>query len=158
MTRQDFLRELESALQGQLSQAAVNSNIRYYDSYMKEEMRKGKTEQAVLEALGNPRLIAKTLIDTTDEYHRAAGGGYHSKSCAQEDSARGFYNGYSQEDDFDVRREGRKRSSWLWKLFVIATAILIIVVVANVVAFLLPLLVPVVLILLICSLISGNRR
>ena len=47
MTRQEFIQELELALQGQLSQAAVNDNIRYYDNYIKEEVRKGNTEQAV---------------------------------------------------------------------------------------------------------------
>ena len=43
MTRQEFLQELQLALQGQLSQAAVHGNIQYYDSYIKEEVRKGKT-------------------------------------------------------------------------------------------------------------------
>jgi len=68
MTRQEFLQELQFALQGQLSQTAVNENIRYYDNYIIEEMQRGSSEEEVIERLGNPRLIAKTLIDTTEQF------------------------------------------------------------------------------------------
>lgn len=156
MTRQEFLEELQLALQGLLSQAAVRDNIRYYDHYIREEMQKGKTEQAVIEALGNPRLIAKTLIDTTDQYHRAAGSSYYSENNNKEGSGAGFRSEASENSGWDAG--GRKRSSWLRKLLMIVIAIVMIVVVANLVAFLLPILVPVILILLICSLIFGSRR
>ncbi len=158
MTRQEFLQELQLALEGQLSQAAIDDHVRYYNNYIREEVRKGNTEQAVIERLGNPRLIAKTLIDTTDQYHRAAGREYHGESYEREQPGKGFYAGYSQDDGWNVRMGGRKLNSWYGKLFLIVAAILIVVVAANVVAFLLPVLVPVVLILLICSLFFGNRR
>ena len=158
MTRQEFIQELELALQGQLSQAAVNDNIRYYDNYIKEEVRKGNTEQAVIERLGNPRLIAKTLIDTTDQYHRAAGREYHGENYGKNQQGKGFYAGYSQEDGWNVKMGGRKLNSWLGKFFLIVAAILIVVVAANVVAFLMPIVVPGVLILLIFYIFFVNRR
>lgn len=158
MTRQEFLQELQLALQGQLSQTAVHENIVYYDTYIKEEVRKGNAEQAVIERLGNPRLIAKTLIDTVDPYYKAPEREYRGESYEKEQPGKGFYAGYSQDDGWNVRMGGRKLNSWYGKLFLIVAAILIIVVAANVVAFLLPILVPVILILLICSLIFGNRR
>ena len=34
MTRQEFLQELDLALQGQMGQAAINENIRYYETYI----------------------------------------------------------------------------------------------------------------------------
>lgn len=64
MTRDKFLRELRIALQGRIPQAQVNGHLEYYETYIIEESRKGRTEEQVLFYLGNPRLIAKTIIDT----------------------------------------------------------------------------------------------
>lgn len=62
MTRDAFLKELRIALQGQISQVQVNEQLSYYENYLIEESRKGRTEEEVLQSLGNPRLIAKTII------------------------------------------------------------------------------------------------
>ncbi len=154
MTRQEFLQELRLALQGQLSQTTINENVRYYDNYIMEEVRKGSSEEAVVDRLGNPRLIAKTLIDTTDSFGRAAGGSYYAGGFGQEAAGRG-----SRLDEFRDAGSGElRRNTWYGKILLIVAAILIIVVVANVIAFLLPILVPVIIIFLIYSLFFGNRR
>lgn len=153
MTRQEFLQELRLALQGQLSQTAINENVRYYDNYIIEEVRKGSSEEDVVGRLGNPRLIAKTLIDTTDSFGRAAGG-YYSGDYEQAKAGKD-----SHMDNFQGTGPRELRlNSWYGKLLLIAVAILIIVVVANVIAFLLPILVPIIVIFLIYSLFFGNRR
>lgn len=69
MDRETYLKELRIALQGQISQEKVNEHLRYYENYIIEESRKGRTESQVMEDLGNPRLIAKTIIDTTDKVY-----------------------------------------------------------------------------------------
>lgn len=69
MDRETYLKELRIALQGQISQEKVNEHLRYYENYIIEESRKGRTESQVMENLGNPRLIAKTIIDTTDKVY-----------------------------------------------------------------------------------------
>lgn len=69
MDRETYLKELRTALQGQISQENVNEHLRYYENYIIEESRKGRTEAQVMEDLGNPRLIAKTIIDTTDKIY-----------------------------------------------------------------------------------------
>ena len=158
MTRQDFLQELRFALQGQSSQEAVNDNIRYYDNYIMEEVQKGNSEEAVVERLGNPRLIAKTLIDTKKQFGRTEESEYYSESYRQAETGKGLHAGYSQDKGWDIRLGGLKLNSWYGKLLLAAIAIFIIVIVANVVAFLLPILVPVILALLICSLFLGGRR
>lgn len=66
MTKKEFLQELRIALQGQVPQAQVNEHLQYYDNYIMEESRKGKTEEQVIESLGSPRLIAKTIHQTSD--------------------------------------------------------------------------------------------
>lgn len=153
MTKQEFLQELRLALQGQLSQAAINENIRYYDNYIMEEMRKGSSEEAVTSRLGNPRLIAKTLIDTTDSFGRAAGSEYYAGGYGQSEHGGGIHRGNPN----DRERKGLRLGTWYGKLLLIAAAILIIVIVANVIAFLLPILVPVIIIFLVYSLFFGNR-
>ncbi len=76
MTREDFLRELRIALQGRIPQGEVNSQLSYYETYIIEESRKGRSESEVIESLGDPRLIAKTIIDTY-------GSGYYEDGGAQ---------------------------------------------------------------------------
>lgn len=53
MTRQEFITELRTALEGQVSRAVLQDNINYYETYIMQESRKGRTEEEVLEELGN---------------------------------------------------------------------------------------------------------
>ena len=62
MTRTEFLDELRETLTGNMSESEIQSNLAYYNSYINEEMNKGKTEEEVLEELGSPFAIAKTLL------------------------------------------------------------------------------------------------
>ena len=54
MAKQEFLQELRAALQGEVSQSAINEHLRYYDSYITEEARKGKSEEEVVSMLKPP--------------------------------------------------------------------------------------------------------
>ena len=160
MTRQEFLQELRSALQGEVSQTALNEHIRYYENYIIEESRKGKSEEGIIEQLGNPRLIAKTLIDTTEQFSSMNREEYGSEGYKQGTMGdeKGFHANYSNKDGWDIRFGRLKLNSWYGKLLLILLAVIIIVIVANVVAFLLPVIAVVVMILLIISLIFGNNR
>lgn len=62
MTKQEFLIQLQKALNGKISSSSIQSHVRYYDDYISMEMRKGKTEETVLEELGDPHLLAKTIV------------------------------------------------------------------------------------------------
>lgn len=66
MTRTEFLEQLRQALQGNMNQTLVNEHLQYYEKYIIEESRKGRSEQEVVDFLGNPRLIARTLIETSE--------------------------------------------------------------------------------------------
>jgi uncharacterized membrane protein len=63
MDRNEFLRLLEEALRGEIPDGEIPEHIRYYDSYIREN--NGKTEEEKLRELGDPRLIARTIIDAT---------------------------------------------------------------------------------------------
>lgn len=160
MKRQEFLQELQRALQGEVGQAAINEHIKYYENYIIEESRKGKSEEEVIQQLGNPRLIAKTLIDTTEQFGNASGEAYYSEYSSRMNMGdrKGFHADYEEGKGWDIRFGKFKLNSWYGKLLMILIAITIIVVAAHVVAFLLPIIVIVVLVLLIISMFFGNRR
>lgn len=67
MTRFEFTENLRKALSGRVSHQVVNENVAYYENYIDTEIKKGRSEEAVLEELGDPRWIAKTIIDTARE-------------------------------------------------------------------------------------------
>ncbi len=62
MTKQEFLDELRQILSGEVSSEVVMDSYRYYSTYIEDEMRMGKTEQQVIEELGRPALIARSII------------------------------------------------------------------------------------------------
>ena len=64
MNREEFLRGLENALSGNVPPSVVRDNLRYYDDYIRSERQKGRSEADIMDELGDPRLIARTILDT----------------------------------------------------------------------------------------------
>lgn len=86
MTKQEFLSGLETALSGEVSQQVFLENMRYYRGYIEDELRKGRSEAEVLEELGSPRLIARTIIDAAEAEEEAG-----------TDRSSGFSGGFGRE-------------------------------------------------------------
>ena len=63
MSRTEFFQGLKSELEGRVPYSVIQENLRYYDSYIMEEAAKGQTEDEVIESLGGPRIIARTIVD-----------------------------------------------------------------------------------------------
>ena len=74
MTKQEFLDGLRRSLAGGLEAGEINEHIRYYSDYIDSQIRMGVREEEVMASLGEPRLIAKTLLGmegvetVTEEY------------------------------------------------------------------------------------------
>ena len=64
MNRTEFLDTLRCQLTGQMHEGKVAAHVRYYEDYIQSQVRSGRNEQDVLAELGDPRLIARTLLDT----------------------------------------------------------------------------------------------
>ncbi len=62
MTRAEFIEELRKTLSGNMNESEVQNHVNYYNAYINEEISKGKTEAEVLEELGSPFAIAKTIL------------------------------------------------------------------------------------------------
>ena len=60
MTKGEFLMTLRKKLAGEIPPQDVERNLQYYDKYITDAVRNGKTEEQVLEELGSPLLIAKS--------------------------------------------------------------------------------------------------
>lgn len=122
MDRIEFLRILESELEGEISPAQVDQNLRYYDSYIREQMNQGFTEKEVMEQLGDPRLIARTIVDTAE----AAGESLYEeeeKFERQEEPFRG--------NKFYVNGKTIDFSKWYVKLLAGIIAILAVVIIIS---------------------------
>lgn len=66
MDRKEFLDELKECLEGEIPEYEIKSHVEYYDDYFKQKVKEGNTEKEVAKKLGSPRLIAKTLKNTSN--------------------------------------------------------------------------------------------
>ncbi|MDD6492374.1 MAG: DUF1700 domain-containing protein [Firmicutes bacterium] len=61
MTKQEFLMQLQRSLNGSIGSRKAQNHVAYYQEYIEIEVRKGRSEEAVTEEIGDPRLIAKSI-------------------------------------------------------------------------------------------------
>ena len=73
MTKGEFLKELRRKLTGEIPPAEVEETLLYYEQYIGNAIKKGKSEQEVLEELGSPLLIARTILDSGKRKKAQAG-------------------------------------------------------------------------------------
>lgn len=135
MTKQIFLDRLRMALSGRVSPSLVEENVRYYEDYINTQIRLGKSETAVMDMLGDPRLIAKTIITTNDRT---------TEQTSHE------YQEISTNVDIIAKIKGWLRTvhipGWAWGIAVGILFIGILSVIFSIISFLLPILLPVALI------------
>ena len=132
MNKDEFIQGLREALSGEVPPAVMMENQRYYENYIRTEMEKGRMESEIMEELGSPRLIARTIIDTTpgagegayEEY-----GGENSQSQPRSQSQGGSFRYY------DLNK-------WYWKLLALLGVIVVLAVVLMVIGGILSLVIP----------------
>lgn len=118
MTQYEFVRELELALRGNVSDQVIRENVEYYRSYIREQVAAGRTESEILAELGSPRLIARTIIDTAGTQADADGDGSGTESKSS-------WSFTWLQDSF--------RSSWVVKTVVILAVLFVIFLVLSLV-------------------------
>ena len=119
MRKTEFLQELREALDGEVSASVIQSNISYYDQYISQEAAKGRREEEVIEEIGSPRLIAKTIIDSSEGAGETGqGGSYTSGDAAGSGRTASSYNGgFSERDDSGLPPNFHyiDLNKWYWK-------------------------------------------
>lgn len=68
MTKKEFLDTLAGRLAQTLPQEKVAEHIRYYDEYLTGKIVQGFSEEEAVQQLGDPLLIARTIVDTSEEF------------------------------------------------------------------------------------------
>lgn len=133
MNRTEFLETLGAQLSGQMQDSKASAHVRYYRDYIEEQMRKGRSEEEVLAELGDPRLIAKTLLDTDPEagtgiYESSRGfGGEENYSQDYGRTGYGESGGSGQQGRVKHRSYHLDLTAWYGKLIVIAAAALVLI-------------------------------
>jgi hypothetical protein len=162
MSKFEFINTLKEALEGEVAQAVIDENLSYYRHYIDEEIRKGKSETEVLQQLGDPRLIAKTIIDTSSMANSSRTYTYSNErqEAGNEDEAarKGFHAAYDEQDGWDVRYGNFKINSWYGKMLLIILLIIIVCVIGRIAIAILPIIFPIIIIFLLVSHFTGGRR
>ena len=146
MTRKEFLSQLQEALQDELDTSAVRENVNYYDDYIVSEIQKGKTEDEVLMSLGEPWILAKTIVQ--------AQGGTRRESVQEAPE----WNSGGHSGNTRVRYS--ILDTWWKKLLLVLSIVLVIaiivIVITGLIRLLAPIIIPLIIILIIFRLIRGG--
>lgn len=65
MNREAFIDALRRALYGKVDDYTLADHVRYYENYIAQEMARGRSEEEIMDELGDPRLIARTILETS---------------------------------------------------------------------------------------------
>ena len=132
MNRTEFLETLRGQLLTEMTPIQAASHVQYYEDYITGQTAAGRSEEEILVQLGDPRLIAKTIMDTGSQ------GSDHSHSY---ESSAGTYDESAKES----RPYGRKRlfasvdlSTWYGKMIVILMSAAILFLLITILSALVP--------------------
>lgn len=173
MTKQDFMERLRLALNGKVGSRQLTENLDYYNNYINTEIRKGRSEEEVLAGLGDPRLIARTIVETgggSMDRERSRERGYSREGERSMDgwqTMAGEPEGdpsldYSGNEWYGPQGEGKRPQGplgggrftlmtrvpwWVWLILALLVVVLVLSAIFSVIAALLPILLPILLVL-----------
>ena len=157
MDRGEFLSILRESMEGLIPMDEVEKNIQFYRSYFDES---GQADREVIEELGDPRLIARTIIDA----YKASKGPmahYYTEQARSEYSRE--HSG--QYGDFANQEGGGgsgRRFAWLEKAIgwfvVLFVAIVFFVVAVAVVGVFVGYVLPVILLIVLIKILADYFR
>lgn len=134
MTKHEFLRKLEEALTNDVEPSVIRENLKYYEEYIEEEVKEGRTEEDVLEELGDPWAIAKTISDMAE-------------TASKEPRSPQYKTAYEEERagsrGSDISINTGRWGCVLWLVIGILAVILITALIAGIIKTLLPVLLPI---------------
>lgn len=148
MTKSEFLEKLREALANDLTGPVIRENVDYYSEYISNEVNAGRSEAEVVAELGDPWVLARTVIDTAENTVNGQDVAYE-----QEGGSYGQRTGST-----DVRASGKGIFRMVITLLAIVGVLLIIVsVVGGIISLMAPILIPVLIIWVIVRIINGRQ-
>lgn len=143
MNKIEFIEGLRNSLEPEVSADVVRDNVEYYSRYIYDEIQKGRSEEEVVEELGDPWVIARTIIDMNE--------GENVEDVVY-DSADTGEKSYKKELKFKTWKWGNRLIDLIITVMIIA---IIFVAMAGLLRVVLPILVPVVLAMMIYRVIRN---
>ena len=151
MSKIEFIEQLRRSLSSINDSPFVNDTIAYYVKYIESQLRRGMTEEQVMQELGDPRLIAKSICAShVTEEDTQNQSGYQSYDRAS--SQRGAHSILSWN--------GRQINmpSWLLKILTVLVVIVVFSLLFTILRWLSPFIMIGVLSYMIYKLFFGQRR
>lgn len=182
MGKHEFLDILSKRLTEELPREAVIDHLRYYEAYINTELDKGRTLDAVMDELGDPIMIAHTIINTETgesfqgyaedaefveiprEVSEAEGDifekGVHEEEVSythlHTENEEEYRAKEQQKEQMEVKQKGQMGCILVSALIVILL-VAVLSLVGSLISFLLPILLPVLLIVIVISFASGKK-
>lgn len=179
MGKREFLEVLGEKLLEELPRSMVTNHLQYYENYINSEIAKGRASSEVMEELGNPILIAHTIINTeTGESYQ----GYVEDADfveieeASEENDKGFteknveyeYAQVHTEDEQepygnvyksskDALDKKQKMGCMISAVAVVLVVLVILSLLGGLISLLLPIILPIVIIGFVLSFFSGKK-
>lgn len=163
MNKEEFLQELKDALAGDVPETVIRDNVNYYSSYLSQEMANGRSVDEIVTEIGEPFIVAKTII----EYYEAGGerageAGYGSYRETDADGAdrektwnRRTQNPYPHMHYIDLNK-------WYWKLLGMVILFLVVTLIFNIIGGIFALLIqfagPLLILFLLITFIRNFRK
>lgn len=141
MNKKEFLDTLYNQLYGQMPEGAIAAHIQYYRNYIEDAVNQGRTEEEVLNELGDPRLIARTLLDTEAGSGNPQTAGNYSEPYTDTTYDYDYDNNSSGSQKVKSRSFHLDLSTWYGKLAVILIAAVVIILLCTVLSVLIPVMV-----------------
>lgn len=152
MNRYEFIEKLRRALTGQATQSVINDNVRYYEEYLDIEISKGRNEEEVLRSLGDPRLLAKTIIEANKQ------AGYSSYGDEIIEDGPQFEEKAKKGSGVNVNGKNYVFPAWAAILVTVLAVILVFAIIGSVLSILIPILLPLFLIIMAVQVVTVLLR
>lgn len=159
MTQTEFLSNLQRYLSGYISQDSLSENITFYEHYFQEQIALGKKEEMICHALGDPRLIARSIIEQEKRINGSSSGIPGHSTFSESTSSQEEPNGNSQNTQSS---SAHTHVFWVPRVLsiIITLAIIILIIVLAVTLFsaLLPFILVGILFWIVISFIRGISK
>lgn len=156
MTKQEFLDRLKESLENGLDSRAVRENIEYYNSYIDEETGHGRSEEEVLGELGDPWVIAQSVIGMAEQRENA------EKIYGGNDTFAGDRAGRSGEQGYsDAQIHTYAVNRW-WKILLfilgmVGIILIVFAVIGGLISLIMPFVMPVLIVVAVVRLMKRMR-
>ncbi len=137
MDKREFIDRLRSALAGNLSANLVEENTKYYEDYINSQIRLGYAEAEVIETLGEPRFLAKSII-MANSHNVTNNKARQNETIYTQDTA--------EDEQYNNELRFVRMPKWVaWLVFGLIV-FTIVVVITTIIKVLIPIVVPILLI------------